>query len=1223
MMKSFSNFLFSTLRGRLIISVALVHAIMMSLFIVDLTTRQRDMLLDRQTEEATALSQALATSSAGWIAADDVAGLQELVNTQSLYPEIVFVYLTNKEGRVLAGTDKPRQGQFMLDLPHEARQTIVSRSSSLVDVAVPAMIAGQHVGWARVGIGQNSASTKLAEIVRNGILYALAAIFIGSVIAWFMGSQITRRLYAIQETIASVRSGNRLARTALTGNDEAAVMAHEFNSMLDNLAKRDAELSESETKLQTIFARSLDAIGVSKEGIHIFVNPAYVTIFGYESADGLIGTPIINLIAPESREMVIKNVQARTQGLPAPSDYEVIALRKDGSTFIMDVRVSTYVLQDEQYSLVILRDITERKRVEEALRNSELKYRSLIEASSDAIFCVDEKGQYQFTNQLFASTFGKSPDDFIGKTFWDIYPKELADYRFEATKRVFQTGESESLEVEVPLPDKNLFFYATANPIKDKTGKALLVLTHAVNITNLKNVEAALRKSEERFKALADTSPLAIYASVGIEQKATYVNPTFVKLFGYTLEEIPSVKLWWPLAYPDENYRHQIENEWQRRVAQAIETHSEIEPMEVVVNCKDGSQRNILWGFKTLEEDNWAFGLDLTERKKAEEELSKNEERYRTLLQTALDGFWLADVKGNLLQVNESYCRMSGYTEQELLTMGINDLDAVETAAATASHIKTVITKGEDRFETKHRKKDGSFFDVEVNVQFKDIEGGRVIVFLHDITKRKQAEIVMHESLDLLLNTFNKSPLMKSLSDLSTGKYLEVNDSFCRASEFSREEVIGKTSIEIGWIGNDERARMTQKMLQDGSVNGMELHLRSKNGKNIIVRYWGTVIHTAQGDRLFSTAEDITERKKTEEKIHRQINYITTLQDIDRTIASEIGMYPSLTALISKAVSVLSVDAAAILLINFNTGTLDFFTGKGFRTEAITTARLKLKEGYASKAINEKRIVKFPNPKEKEDLFFLKFLEEEKFITYYGVPLIIKGRSIGVLEVYQRSPVKRDQEWLDFLNALAGQAAVAVDNAQLFENLQHSNLELTLAYDATIEGWSRAMDLRDRETEGHTQRVSTLTVQLAQQMGIPQTDILNFRRGALLHDIGKMGVSDNILRKPDPLTEEEWKEMRLHPLYAYEMLAPISYLKPALDIPYCHHEKWDGSGYPRGLKGEQIPLAARIFAIADVYDAVTSDRPYRKAWSREKALKYIREQSGLHFDPQIVEKFLE
>lgn len=189
------------------------------------------------------------------------------------------------------------------------------------------------------------------------------------------------------------------------------------------------------------------------------------------------------------------------------------------------------------------------------------------------------------------------------------------------------------------------------------------------------------------------------------------------------------------------------------------------------------------------------------------------------------------------------------------------------------------------------------------------------------------------------------------------------------------------------------------------------------------------------------------------------------------------------------------------------------------------------------------------------------------------------------------------------------------------QNLESVHQELLLAYDKTIEGWSRAMDLRDKETEGHSKRVTQMTLKLAKMFGIKGAELSHIQHGALLHDIGKLGIPDAILFKPSKLDDEEWALMRRHPQMAYDMLYPIEYLRPALDIPFCHHEKWDGSGYPRGLKGEEIPLAARIFAVVDVWDALTSDRPYRPAWSREKTLAHIQEQSGKHFDPKVVEAF--
>ncbi len=250
-------------------------------------------------------------------------------------------------------------------------------------------------------------------------------------------------------------------------------------------------------------------------------------------------------------------------------------------------------------------------------------------------------------------------------------------------------------------------------------------------------------------------------------------------------------------------------------------------------------------------------------------------------------------------------------------------------------------------------------------------------------------------------------------------------------------------------------------------------------------------------------------------------------------------------------------------------------------------------------------------------------IEGENFIFFCAVPLIAKGNLVGTLEIFHRAPLNPNQSWLGFLEALAGQASIAIENSRLFHDLKRSNTNLILAYDETIAGWSKALDLRDKETEGHTLRVTEMTVLIARQAGISESEIVHVRRGALLHDIGKMGVPDAILLKPDKLTDDEWEIMRKHPVYAYEWLSPIEYLKPALAIPYSHHEKWDGTGYPQGLNGEQIPLPARLFAVVDVWDALSSDRPYRKAWPQERVVKHIREQAGTHFDPNVVGLFLQ
>jgi putative nucleotidyltransferase with HDIG domain len=369
--------------------------------------------------------------------------------------------------------------------------------------------------------------------------------------------------------------------------------------------------------------------------------------------------------------------------------------------------------------------------------------------------------------------------------------------------------------------------------------------------------------------------------------------------------------------------------------------------------------------------------------------------------------------------------------------------------------------------------------------------------------------------------------------------------------------------------------------------------------------------------------EEIVERKQVEDQNKRQLKRQSGLRMIDIAISSSFDLHFILDIVLQQVLSQLGVDASAVLLFNPHLQKLEYAANRGFYSNALHYTQLKLGEGYAGRVVLEHKTIHVSSLMETGSRLAVALqLANEAFADYYGVPLIVKGEIKGVLEIYHRSILHTDPEWLEFLETLAGQAAIAIDNAQLFERLQRSNLELGLAYEATIEGWSRAMDLRDKDTKGHTKRVTDLTLKLAGLMDLNESEMIHIRRGALLHDIGKIGVPDNILHKPEKLTDEEWKIIRQHPSNAYEMLTSIDYLKPALDIPYYHHEKWDGTGYPQGLKGEQISLVARIFAVVDVWDALTSARPYRPAWTKEQALAYIKEQSGKHFDPQVVRAFL-
>nr|WP_290667966.1 HD domain-containing phosphohydrolase [Ardenticatena sp.] len=366
-------------------------------------------------------------------------------------------------------------------------------------------------------------------------------------------------------------------------------------------------------------------------------------------------------------------------------------------------------------------------------------------------------------------------------------------------------------------------------------------------------------------------------------------------------------------------------------------------------------------------------------------------------------------------------------------------------------------------------------------------------------------------------------------------------------------------------------------------------------------------------------------RMRLHHETRQRLRQLETLRAIDRAITGSMDLTLILQVILDHLLQYTQGDAATVLLYNTDANLFEVGVEQGFHSRNIRSMLLHLSEGLAFQALRHQR------PYFVEHLHdnptFLKtsktLLTQENFISGCFIPLFAKGNPKGVIELYFRRQTTLPADTLEFIDTIARQTALAIETAQLFENLQRSNVELALAYDATIEGWARALELRDEETEGHSQRVTEMTLLLARAMGIRGEALVHIRRGALLHDIGKMGIPDRILLKPGPLTNEEWEIMRQHPVLAYKLLSPIPFLRPALDIPYCHHEKWDGTGYPRGLKGEEIPLAARIFAVVDVWDALLSDRPYRKGWPPEKVYAFIQEQSGTHFDPKVVDVFLE
>jgi PAS domain S-box-containing protein len=725
-----------------------------------------------------------------------------------------------------------------------------------------------------------------------------------------------------------------------------------------------------------------------------------------------------------------------------------------------------------------------------------------------------------------------------------------------------------------------------------------------------------------------------------------------------------------PAFYPGKNHFDLFPNEENeaifRRVAETGEPHCAIaKPFEYAEHPERGVSH---WDWTLMpikNEGGQVAGLiltlvNVTERVQTEIALRESETRFRTVADFTYDWEYWIGPEGKLIYMSPSCARITGYEAGEFFADPdlLNRLVHPDDREAWAEHRRELATRmGALALDFRITHRDGEVrWIAHICQQVLDGAGQRLgrRASNRDITGRKQHEREL-ESIAAVSAALRAARARADMLPIILGQALDLLQAGGAALAM-RDPASGETVVELArgqwqtWTGrrlapgagiSGQVIASGQPYLSDDAASDpravhpdlfRNLHAAAcvpliVHDHTIGALWVGRERGFAADEvRLLTSIADIAanaiHRAALHELTERRAEQLLSLHEIDVAISSSLDLRLTLRVLVSQITSRLRVDAAAVLMLEPHSQRLQFAAASGFHTPGMEQASLRLGEGYAGRAALERRAVFVPDMRRTGELTMRTLAFGEGFVAYYGVPLIVKGQVMGVLEIYQRTPLTRDGAWLEFMETLATQATIAIDNATLFNNLQRSNLELQLAYDATIEGWSRALDLREHETETHSGRVTEMTLRLAHAAGINEAELVHIRRGALLHDIGKMGVPDSILLKPGKLTEEEWAVMRRHPQQAYDLLAPITFLRPALDIPYCHHEKWDGAGYPRQLKGDTIPLAARLFAVVDVWDALRSNRPYRQSWPEEKVRDYIRASAGTHFDPGAVELFL-
>ncbi len=876
------------------------------------------------------------------------------------------------------------------------------------------------------------------------------------------------------------------------------------------------------------------------------------------------------------------------------------SLNEDTAVACMKAGASDYVIKEhiKRLGQAVLRALDEkqvrkeRRQGEIALRESEERFRSLYENATIGIYRTTPDGQILMANPAAVRMLGYDSFDELMQLNLEDGDIESTTQRAEFREKIEKEGVVTGLENTWYKKNGELMFIReSARAIRDETGKVLYYDGAFEDITGAKLADERVRHEAARAETLVRTAA-RLNASLDLqdaltavcEETAKALEVQIVNIFLYD-PETDLVSSAMAVGMPAEEYLSLPKFPFS-----VLKSYTEKRSLITVADSRELAKQLNLEGL--VERDYRSLAIALIQ--------------FGDQIIGALSVASVGHVRDYSM---DDLALLAGIADQA--AMAISNARLFTQQKQAEALYRTRSEELEALFTLSTRLREAQTSEAMMSVMLSEMrrvinsDGGAILL----LDEEKQCFTITHAEGNFLPEIGHTFPSNEG----GSGQVLRTRQPFVTI-DYSSEPIRVLSLPHIA----DSGPMAIVPLQSENEFLGVFIASRVKAPNVPPFSAGETQLLSAMAEM----AGNAIRRAWLFDDVQRHLRHTQALHDIQLTVASSFDLKVTLNVFLEHTLAQLEVDAAAVFLLDPHTLTLEYAAGRGFRTYNVERTRRRIDEGYALRAALERKTICIPDlSQEAGDMAQSPFISNEGFISFFGVPFIAKGQVKGVLEVYSRAPLHPDSEWLAFLETLAGQVAIAIDNLALFKDLHSSNTQLTLAYDATIQGLSRALDLRDKETEGHTQRVAEMTVRLARAFGMMDNELVHVRRGALLHDMGKMGIPDSILLKPSALTVEEWKTMHLHPQYAYEMFSPIEYLRPALDIPYYHHEKWDGSGYPEGLKGDEIPLAARLFAIVDVWDALTSERPYRPPWSKEKALAYIKEQSGKHFDPRAVDMF--
>ncbi len=782
-----------------------------------------------------------------------------------------------------------------------------------------------------------------------------------------------------------------------------------------------------------------------------------------------------------------------------------------------------------------------------------------------------------------------------------------------------------------------------------------------------------LGERDAYFNTLFQLNPLPALIFSLSDSTLIDVNPAFLTTLGYSPGEI--------IGKTSEDLSLFTQPEKHKAIIDALVCDEKIENLSLDVRDKNGHRLSSLFSAGIIHHNGSTAALGILsgvnghnklksrifEQNQAKPAIIFDENHYRDFLESSPAGIFVYQDQKIILANQAALGIFNTETPSQLVGKTVDNLVRQDDLVMIEKRIEKILAGHlvESPIEVKFKQQNDTLVDAQVVDTLISYQGRPAIqVMLLDASKQKKAQALQHRH-QTELNAFNRivkilqyaslkdealptllseTLLALDMSDgcillhqpqtntiqmsVATGWFEKFHDLVIKpgmgissavftsgktfiTDDFSKEPRVYATAIPPGWGGACVPIQSKEKTI------GV-IFVSCKLPRQI----------TASEVQLLEAIAHIAgislHRMKLLDYSMSQLEIQDAYHTIDQAIAGLYDLPMTLEIICKQAVKILAADAVNILLYSPHDHSLKYVAGDGFKNTKYQQAQGKLGQGYSGQAALEKQTVQIDNLATVKPPFErMSLLENEAFLSYTAAPLIAKGTLKGVIEIFHCSSFNRDSAWMSHVSSLAFQTAVAIDDLQIYHRLQRNNLELRQAYDTTIASWSQALESHHREPEGHTERVTALTLRLAKAMRVDDEDLVHIQRGALLHNMGKLLVPDSILQKTGPLTEEEQEIYQKHPTNAFTMLSPISYLRPALEIPFCHHEKWDGSGYPRGLKGKQIPLAARIFVVANLWESLRSNRPQGKCWPEEEILAHLRSQSGVHFDPVVVEAFLQ